>query len=626
MLLTLRNIGLHVASLPLLDGADLTVERGERISVVGRNGAGKSTLLRLLAGELVPDHGELVRRDGLRIGYLPQTLDGPAEGDVYDTVAAGLGSTGELLATYHDLGVALANGDNDHLLPRLAEVQHELESGDGWQLRARVEAVITRLGVPGEASFATLSGGERRRVLLARALVVEPDLLLLDEPTNHLDIPAIEQLEALLLGFSGALLFVTHDRAFLQRLATRIVELDRGSLSSWPGDYATYRRRRDAELVAEARQAAEFDKHLAREEVWIRQGIKARRTRNEGRVRELERLRGERRQRRQVRGEVRLAVAAAGRSGRRVFEVEELGYDYAGRSLVEGFSTTVLKGDRIGLIGPNGIGKSTLLKLLLGELAPQRGHVRRGTGLEIAYFDQHRAPLDGASTLIDVVGHGRERVEIGGRSRHIISYLQDFLFAPEQARAPIGTLSGGEQSRALLARLFSTPSNLLVMDEPTNDLDVETLELLEELLGDYHGTLLLVSHDRAFLDNVVTSTLVFEGDGRVGEYVGGYSDWLDQRPAAVPSPAVKREQKARSRPAAKARKLAYREQRELAGLPARIEALEAEQASLHQTLADPASYRDGGDEARDLKSRLKEAEAALATAYARWELLEADND
>ena len=625
MLLTLREVGFDLGGRVLLDGASLALERGERVCLVGRNGAGKSTLLRLVAGEHAPDRGEIVRAPGLRVGWLEQEVAaGLAGGTAYDVVAAGLGEAGALLAEFHRLSHAIAGHDDAAGVARLARVQHRLEAAGGWALRQRVETALSRLGIPEDAPFASLSGGARRRTLLARALVDEPDLLLLDEPTNHLDLPSIEWLEGFLAGYGGALLFVTHDRAFLQRLATRIVELDRGRLASYPGDYATYRRRRAAELEAEARADAEFDRKLAQEEAWIRQGIKARRTRNEGRVRALETLRETRRQRRELPGTARLAATQAAASGKRVIEVHGLVHRVGDRVLIDGLDTTVLQGDRVGLIGPNGCGKSTLLRLLLGESAPQQGSVRRGSGLEIAYFDQHRAPLDEERNLLDLVGQGRDFVQVGGRERHVISYLQDFLFTPEQVRAPLRTLSGGERSRGLLARLFCRPSNLLVLDEPTNDLDVETLELLEELLLDYRGTLLLVSHDRAFIDAVVTSTLVFEGDGRVAEYVGGYSDWLRQRPPPEPVrvPAANAAP-AKPRPKPAARKLGYREQRELAELPKRIEALEAEQAELHAALADPARYRDGGDGARDLAARLRGVEAELAAAYARWEALEA---
>jgi ATP-binding cassette subfamily F protein uup len=626
MLLTLREVGFDLGDVALLDGASLAIDAGERVCLVGRNGAGKSTLLRLVAGEHAPDRGELVRRPGLRIGYLEQEAAGlAADGTTFDVVAAGLGDSGALLAEFHRLSHAIEGHDDADGLARMAEVQHRLEAAGGWELRQRVETAVSRLGLPADAPFATLSGGARRRALLARALVVAPDLLLLDEPTNHLDLPSIDWLEGFLTGFGGALLFVTHDRTFLQRLATRIVELDRGILTSYPGDYATYRRRRAEEQAAASRAEAEFDKKLAREETWIRQGIKARRTRNEGRVRALEALREERRQRRARVGTVKLAADQAARSGKRVIEVTGLRYGYGAQPVVDGLETTIQQGDRVGIVGPNGIGKSTLLKLLLGKLEPQQGQVRHGTGLEIAYFDQHREPLDDERNLVDLVGQGRDFVTVNGRERHCISYLQDFLFTPAQTRAPLRTLSGGERSRGLLARLFCRPSNLLVMDEPTNDLDIETLELLEELLLDYRGTLLLVSHDRAFIDNVVTSTLVFEEAGRVAEYIGGYSDWLRQRPAAsVEEAKPARAARPRAKPAT--RKLGYREQRELAELPAQIEAYETEQAELHAALADPDRYRDGGDGARDLTARLRTVESELAAAYTRWETLETGDD
>lgn len=622
MLLTLRDVGIDHGSTPLIEHAELRLERGERVCLVGRNGAGKTTLLRLLAGELQPDHGEVHRAAGLRVGYLPQDAELDLEGSVFDVVAAGLGELGALLTEFHHVSLQLATGEEPRLLARLAEVQHALDAAGGWEQTRQVETTLSRLSLPADAKFVNLSGGERRRVLLARALVIEPDLLLLDEPTNHLDLPAISWLEEFLLGYGGALLFITHDRTFLQRLATRIIDLDRGTLTSWPGDYATYRRRREAALAAEVRQQAEFDKKLSAEETWIRQGVQARRTRNEGRVRALLTMRAERQQRRQRSGAARLAVEQAAPSGKRVVEIKGLVHAFGERLIVAGLTTTIIKGDKVGIIGPNGVGKTTLLRLMLGELAPQQGSVRLGTGLQVAYFDQHRVPLDRDRSLIDVVGHGREEITINGRSRHVISYLQDFLFTPAQARAPIRTLSGGERNRGLLARLFSQPSNVLVMDEPTNDLDIETLELLEELLADYAGTLLLVSHDRAFIDNAVTSTLVMSGDGRVEEFVGGYSDWLRQR-APESGATARKKPKAPVRPATpKARKLGYREQQELDALPARIEALEQELETLQQALADPDCYRDGGEVARDLQTRLQGAETVLETAFARWDELE----
>src|SRR5687768_5123365 len=526
-LITLQNVDYGVGGPLLLDDAGLSIEPGERIALIGRNGAGKSTLLKLLDGELHPDDGEVRVETGVRVARLEQEVPAGAAGDVWDVVAEGLGELGHWLAEFHHL-LHAEHVDTD----ALATVQSKIEDAKGWSLDQRVTETLTRLDLDGEAVFSGLSGGLKRRVLLARALVSSPDVLLLDEPTNHLDIAAIDWLEGFLKAWPGALVFVTHDRRFLRALATRIVEIDRGQVTSWPGDWANYERRREERLNAEAQESARFDKLLAQEEVWIRQGIKARRTRDEGRVRRLEAMRNERGQRRAQAGNVRMEVAQGETSGRKVIEAKEVSFGYGDQLVVRDFSTTVMRGDRIGLIGPNGSGKTTLLKLLLGELAPRSGEVKLGSNLQVAYFDQYRATLREDWNAIENVAEGRESVTINGRQKHIIGYLQDFLFTPERARAPITRLSGGERNRLLLARLFAQPSNLLVMDEPTNDLDVETLELLEELLADYPGTLLLVSHDRDFLDNVVTSTVVMEGGGRVGEYVGGYSDWERQRPVA----------------------------------------------------------------------------------------------
>ncbi|WJW75390.1 ATP-binding cassette domain-containing protein [Thiohalobacter sp. IOR34] len=625
-LISLRNLSLSFGGAPLLESAELNVESGERICLIGRNGTGKSSLMKLLAGELSPDEGEIVAASGLRVAYLGQEVPAEAGGTVFDTVAEGLGETGRLLARYHEIGQRLAGADDAGLLNRLERVQQQLEAEGGWQFKQRVERVISRLQLDAEAAFDALSGGMKRRVLLARALVAEPDLLLLDEPTNHLDIESIAWLEEFLLGYRGSLLFVSHDRSFLQRLATRIIELDRGRLSSWPGDYATYLRRKQEALEAEAGEQARFDKRLAQEEVWIRQGIKARRTRNEGRVRALRQMREERRARREREGTARLRLQSAERSGKLVIEVEDLDYAIDGRPLVRGLSTRIQRGDRIGLIGPNGIGKTTLIRLLLGELQPDGGRVRHGTRLEVAYFDQHRSQLEADKSVLDNVAQGRDRLTVNGRERHVISYLQDFLFTPERARQPAGSLSGGERNRLLLARLFARPCNLLVLDEPTNDLDIETLELLEELLLDFDGTLLLVSHDRSFLDNVVTATLAFEGEGRVREYVGGYSDWLRQRPA----PEAARPAKPAGRPSdasadwrAAKKKLGYKEQRELEALPALIEQLEEEQTRLHQAMADPDFYQQDGTRIAASRERLTAIEAELGEAYQRWEQLEA---
>lgn len=626
-LVNLVQVDYSVGGPLLLEKADLAIERNERICIVGRNGAGKSTLLKLIAGEIRPDDGEVRVQTGVRVARLVQEVPHDLAGSVFDVVAGALGHLGELLAEFHHLSHHLdVPGNAD----AMARVQARLEAEHGWDLDRRVTHVLTRLDLPEEATFAALSGGMKRRVLLARALVVEPDVLLLDEPTNHLDIEAIAWLEELLLSFAGSVVFVTHDRRFLRALATRIVEIDRGQVSSWPGDYDNYLRRREERLHAERQANALFDKKLAQEEVWIRQGIKARRTRNEGRVRELEAMRRERAQRREVAGNARLQVGTAAASGRRVIDVDDIRFAYEGRRIVEGLTTTIQRGDRVGLIGANGSGKTTLLRLLLGELTPQAGEVRLGTNLEIAYFDQHRAHLREDLNALDNVSEGAEFIQIGGARKHALGYLQDFLFSPERARAPITALSGGERNRLLLAKLFAKPSNLLVMDEPTNDLDVETLELLEELLASYPGTLLLVSHDREFLDNVVTSTLVLEGDGRVGDYVGGYSDWqrqaqrsaAERKPerAAVPAAAAAAPQAAS---AAEKRKLSYKETRELEALPQRIETLEERIAALGASMQAPDFYRQDGAAIAAVNAELAALQAELDAAYLRWQTLEA---
>lgn len=608
----------------LLDGVDLAIDAGERVCLVGRNGSGKSTLLKVLEGRIAPDEGDIEVQQGLKIASLDQHLPEGFSGSVFDCVSEGLGELGTLMQRFHQLSAQLANQSDDKLLAQMEHTQHELESRGGWSLEQRVETAISRLSLDADAEVRSLSGGVQRRVLLARALVAEPDLLLLDEPTNHLDISSIEWLEEFLLGFRGTLLFITHDRSFLSALATRIIDLDRGVLTDWPGNYATYLRRKQDWLDNEASQQALFDKKLAEEERWIRQGIKARRTRNEGRVRALEKMREQRRQRRQLTGKAKLHSQQLETSGKLVVEAVDVDYSIGGRTLIRNFSTTILRGDKIGLIGPNGVGKTTLLRLLLGELQPDAGSIQLGTNLEIAYFDQRRAQLDTQQSVIDNLSDGREFIDIKGQPRHVISYLQDFLFAPERCRTPVSALSGGERNRLLLARLFSKPANLLVMDEPTNDLDIDTLDLLEELLVDYAGTVLLVSHDRTFLDRVVTSSLVFEGKGRVNEYVGGYSDWLRQRRAEKPSAGTKT-----STPAPESRKkqikvakLSYKDQRELDQLPQRIEQLETDIEALHQQMADPAFYRQDGAQISEHKEQLVSLEAELKQAYARWEILE----
>jgi len=613
----------------LLDRASFQIDAGERVCLIGRNGAGKSTLLKLADGQLAPDAGDVRRQPGLRIAQLAQELFVPDDASAFDVVAGGLHEIGGRLAEYHR--VAQAVGDDPSLLRRMEALQHEIEARDGWRLQERVEASLAAHGLSADVKMGELSGGGRRRVALARALVGDPELLLLDEPTNHLDVEVIQQLEDALLEFRGGVLFVTHDRALLARLATRILELDRGVLTSWPGDYPSFLVRKAEALEEEARHDALFDAKLAREEAWIRRGIKARRTRNEGRVRALVAMRDERRRRREAPGLASFEVEEAQASGKLVLEAEGLSFGWEGRAIVRDLSLRILRGDRIGLVGPNGAGKTTLLKLLLGELPPDAGRVRPGTKLEVAYFDQLRMQLAPERTVLENVADGRDYVLCGGERRHVVGYLQDFLFSPERTRTAVKTLSGGERNRLLLARLFSEPANLLVLDEPTNDLDIETLELLEERLLDFGGTILLVSHDRAFLDHVVTSTLAFEGDGRVFEYVGGYTDWLRQRrppaepeAAQPPTRAPVRIAKASARPiGAPPARLGYQEQRELERLPAQIEALELEQGELGREISRPAFYRRDAAEQARVQARLAALPAEIAATYARWESLEA---
>jgi len=646
-LIQLQRVDYSVGGPLLLEKVDLAIEPNERVCVVGRNGEGKSTLLRLIAGEIKPDDGEVRAQGGVRIARLAQEVPQDTAGSVFDVVAAGLGELGALLARYHHLIAEHSHEAGD--LAALGAVQAQIEAQHGWDLDRRVTQVIERLELPADADFAALSGGMKRRVLLAQALVRAPDLLLLDEPTNHLDIEAIAWLEEFLRGAEFSIIFVTHDRAFLRALATRIIEIDRGQVTSWPGDYDNYLRRREERLHAEAQANALFDRKLAQEEVWIRQGIKARRTRNEGRVRALKEMRRERAQRRELGGAAKMTLASAQASGKKVIEAKHVDYVWrdvadAERIILRDFSTTILRGDRVGIVGPNGSGKSTLLQLLLGRLQPRHGEIAPGTGLQIAYFDQHRAALREDWNALDNVAEGREYIELDGQRKHVLGYLQDFLFSPERARAPITRLSGGERNRLLLARLFAQPSNLLVMDEPTNDLDVETLELLEELLAAYSGTLLLVSHDRAFIDNVVTSTLVLEGGGLVGEYVGGYSDWLRQRPAASsarrpgasrdPVPSALDKEKAldsglrtngeqeKATPTPAKRKLSYKDARELEQLPARIEALESEIAARTEAMHDPAFYKQDAAAIASANQALAALQAELDTAYQRWQQLE----
>ena len=607
----------------LLHEVGFQIDAGERVCLIGRNGAGKSTLLKLVEGSVQTDAGEVWRQPELVIARLAQELPVDATATVFDVVAAGLSEVGRLLAEFHRVSLAVA--EEPSAMKRLEQLQHEIDACDGWSLNQRVDHMIARLELPADTRVAELSGGWRRRVSLAQALVRDPDLLLLDEPTNHLDIEVIQWLEEQLLTLRGGVLFVTHDRALLKRLATRIVELDRGALMSWPGDYDAYQKNKAAALAEEARHAAEFDKKLAQEEAWIRQGIKARRTRNEGRVRALLKLREERKQRREVEGNVRLSLDEGPTSGKLVIDAKAVSFAWGQGEppVVRDFSMRIMRRDRVGLVGPNGVGKTTLLRLLLGQLAPSSGSVHLGTKLEVAYYDQLRASLDFERTVVDNIGAGAEYIEVGGARRHVIGYLQDFLFSPDRARTPMKALSGGEQNRVLLAQLFAKPANLLVLDEPTNDLDLETLELLEELLTEYSGTVLLVSHDRAFLDNVVTSTLVFEGDGRVQEYVGGYSDWLRTRPveAAAPAPA-ERDAKAPTKKGSKPTKLGFKAARELEQLPERIEALEAEHRELVSRMSKPAFYEGNAEDQAQAHARVTGLAAELETAYERWTELE----
>lgn len=630
--ITLTSAQLAFGHHALLDHTDFSLEAGERVGLIGRNGTGKSSLLKIIAGRQKLDDGQLVMQQGLRIAYVEQEPQFDADEAIFDAVAAGLGEFPALAREYDELVSRLGHGDDDVLMERMQDIQVRLEAADAWNLDHKVKQVLDRLGLDPSAKMGSLSGGTQKRVSLARALVSGPDVLLLDEPTNHLDFAAIRWVEGLLRDFRGSVLFITHDRSFLDNVAMRIVELDRGRMTSFPGNFSAYQARKAEQLAVEEVENAKFDKFLAQEEVWIRKGVEARRTRNEGRVLRLERLRQQRSARRDQQGQVRLEVGGGERSGKIVAELEHVDKRYGERVIVRDFSTTILRGDKVGLIGPNGAGKTTLLKLILGDERPDGGSVRQGTKLQVAYFDQMRAQLNEDASLADTISPGSDWVEINGQKKHVMSYLGDFLFAPERARSPVRTLSGGERNRLLLARLFAKPVNALVLDEPTNDLDIDTLELLEELLEDFSGTVFLVSHDRTFLDNCVTQVIVAEGDGVWREYVGGYSDWERVRAAApVSMPAAKsalKETGEAPKPAApaaalKPRKLSYKEQRELEELPKRISALEAEQRSLNESLADPEIYRRAPDDAKQMNARIAEIEDALLVALERWEEIEA---
>ena len=627
--ITLDNASLAYGMNPLLDQAALQLDPGERVGLIGRNGAGKSSLLKVIAGETRLDDGTVWRAPSVKIAYVPQEPILDSTHTVFEAVAEGLGGLQQVLVDYHavthDMGEPGA--DIETLMERMQALQHELDVQQGWQVQSRIDTVLTRLNLPADSPVAKLSGGWRKRVALARALVMEPEVLLLDEPTNHLDLEAIEWLEELLLNFSGSVLFITHDRRFLNRLATRIVELDRGHLTEFIGNFSNYQLKKEELLVVEATHAAKFDKVLAQEEVWIRQGIKARRTRNEGRMRRLERLRLERAARRERQGNVRLKIDSGDRSGKLVAELENVKKSYGEKTLIASFSTRILRGDRIGLLGPNGIGKTTLLKLILGELEPDSGHIQHGTNLNIAYFDQMREQLNEEATLADTISPGSDFVQIGNERKHVISYLEDFLFPPQRSRSPVKSLSGGERNRLLLARLFARPANVLVLDEPTNDLDIDTLELLEALLQDFDGTLFLVSHDRAFLENVVTQVIAFEGNGVLTEFGGGYDDW--RRFSAQRASEQAAEKSKTSAPAAKPAaskpmqsKLSFNEIKELESLPDIIEALETRQAAISTALANPALYRDHPEQVNPLQQQLAALTAELYQATVRWEALE----
>ena len=631
-LITLNQVHLGYGH-PLLDGISFSLEKGERVALVGRNGTGKSTLLKLIDRRIVADDGDIAFADGIRVARLDQEVPLDTAGSVFDVVALGLGEIGDAIRRYHHLTQALGHDPDDKILAELEDCQHIIEAANAWDMETTIENLLTRLNLPSDDDIASLSGGLKRRVLLAKALASQPDILLLDEPTNHLDLDAILWLEEFLLGWSGTLIFITHDRVFLQRLATRIIELDRGHLTDYPGDYPTYLRRKAELLDAEAKNNAEFDKKLAQEEVWIRQGIKARRTRDMGRVKRLVEMRESRSQRRVQAGQVSMQVQQTERSGKLVVEMEGVGFDYGDQVIVRDLTTTILRGDKVGIIGPNGCGKTTLLRLMLGQLEPTSGTIKLGTNLQIAYFDQYRITLDENATVIDNVAQGSDRVTVNGRNTHAIGYLQDFLFTPDRARQPVKSLSGGERNRLLLARLFTQPANLLVLDEPTNDLDADTLDLLEELLIDYTGTVLVVSHDRAFLNNLVTSVLAYEGDGVINEYIGGYDDWVRQRPPTLSPGEASRGlgQKSEAAPRevvipkaqGKGRKMSFKEIKELESLPSQIESLETAIETLTREMARPDFYQQAKDLITAHQADLARQQQTLEITYGRWEALEA---
>ncbi|ENY5167197.1 TPA: ABC transporter ATP-binding protein [Vibrio parahaemolyticus] len=632
-LLTIHNAQLAFGDHPLLDRAEFALQENERVCLVGRNGAGKSTLMKVLAGDILLDDGKIQITQDVVVSRLEQDPPRNQEGTVYEYVSGGLAEIGEQLKIYHDLLDLVAQDPNEKNINRLAKTQEQLDHSNAWRFDDRVKNVLSALKLSPDTLLRDLSGGWQRKAALARALVCDPDVLLLDEPTNHLDVTTIEWLENFLKDFKGSIIFISHDRAFIKSMATRIVDLDRGQLSSFPGDYDNYLLEKEEMLRVEEMQNAEFDKKLAQEEVWIRQGIKARRTRNEGRVRALKKLREERRDRREVQGKVNLNIDDASRSGKIVFEAENVSFAYDGKQIVDNFSFNIMRGDRIALIGPNGCGKSTVLKLLLGQLEAQSGRLHCGTKLEVAYFDQYREILDPEKTVIDNLADGKQEVMVGGRQRHALSYLQDFLFAPKRARTPVKALSGGEKNRLLLARILLKPNNLLILDEPTNDLDIETLELLEEMLANYQGTLLLVSHDREFVDNTVTTSWIFEGDGVIEEFVGGYHDAKQQRDQALAvrfsteKPAKKEkvveETPKTTQPKNNSKKLSYKLQRELEALPAKLEQLESDIETLQEQVNDPEFFAKPVEQTQPVLEQLAAVEQELEIAFERWEELEA---
>jgi ATP-binding cassette subfamily F protein uup len=621
----MRDVSWGFGGLPLLDNITLQIEKGDRICIVGRNGVGKSTMLKLIGGELIPDSGDVWRQQGITVAALEQDVPPGFDGTIFEAVAEGLGETGKALAEHHRISRRSEADTNPESAKRRDELQHMLDSGGGWALLNQIENVLSRTRLNPEDMFAGLSAGMKRRTLFARALASNPDLLLLDEPTNHLDIDTIIWMESYILRHVKTLLFVTHDRAFLKNIAHGIMELDRGRLISYDCSYETYLKRRQAALEAEEKQNEVFDKKLSQEEAWIRKGIKARRTRNEGRVRSLEKLRAAYRSRRGKIGDVRLQAQAAERTGKLVIEAKAVSFSYQQTPIVRDLSTVIMRGDKVGIIGPNGVGKTTLLRILLKEIRPETGSVRHGTHLQIAYFDQLRGQLDEQKTVLENIAEGNDFIIFNGQKRHVISHLHDFLFSPDRCRTPVYVLSGGERNRLMLAKLFTRPANVLVMDEPTNDLDAETLELLEELLLEYRGTLLLISHDRAFLNNVVTRTIVFEGNGRVAEYAGGYDDWLIQKPNRNDPPLLQKNDsnKIRQKPKLhKPAKLGYMQKRELHDLPRKLDTLESRQKELYEAMSDPLFYKKDKGEIARMKANLDRLENEIEATYLRWEELE----